>query len=402
MGNLSGKTILLGIGGGIAAYKTPEIVRRLRERGAEVRVTMTAAATAFITPLTLQAISGHPVHTDLLDPQTEAGMGHIELARWAELILIAPATADLMARLAAGLADDLLTTTCLASRAPLYLAPAMNSVMWQAPATVANRALLLSRGVQLLGPADGYQACGEQGPGRMEAPEKLVQALENIFAPSLLAGKRVLVTAGPTREAVDPVRFLSNRSSGKMGYAIARAAAAVGAQVTLISGPVALPTPTGVVRIDVVKAKEMLEAVLARVEDSDIFIACAAVADYRPVATPIHKIKKKDTQLTLVLERTEDILATVAALPKRPFLVGFAAETNELERYALDKLTRKKLDMVAANWVGGEIGFDSEDNALQVYWPGGECTLPRAPKIELGRILVELISQRYQHKDVQI
>ena len=295
MSPLSGKRILLGISGGIAAYKTPELVRRLRDAGASVRVVMTRAATAFITPLTLQAVSAHPVHTELLDHAAESGMGHIELSRWADAVLIAPATADLMARLAVGLADDLLATVCLclSARVPLCLAPAMNHVMWEAPATVENREALLARGVHLFGPAHGQQACGDVGLGRMEEPIQLVSALERVFLPPLLVGQRVLVTAGPTREAIDPVRFLSNRSSGKMGYAIAAAAVALGAQVTLVTGPTHLSTPHGVRRIDVVSAHEMRDAVLNQVTDCGIFIACAAVADYRPVTTASQKIKKK-------------------------------------------------------------------------------------------------------------
>ncbi|CAK0778716.1 fused 4'-phosphopantothenoylcysteine decarboxylase and phosphopantothenoylcysteine synthetase [Gammaproteobacteria bacterium] len=401
MSPLSDKKILLGVSGGIAAYKTPELVRRLRDAGATVRVVMTHAATAFITPLTLQATSANPVHTELLDPAAEAGMGHIELSRWADVILIAPATADLMARLTAGLADDLLTTLCLASPALLCLAPAMNHVMWAAPATTTNRDILLSRGVRLFGPAEGKQACGEIGTGRMEEPNDLVRALEVLFStPPLLAGRRVLVTAGPTREAIDPVRFLSNRSSGKMGYAIAAAAVAMGAQVTLVTGPTALPTPGAVTRIDVVSAQEMRDAVLNRMDTCEIFIACAAVADYRPIAAAPQKIKKKgESPLTLVLERTDDILAMVGNLPHRPFTVGFAAETENLETNAQDKLHRKGVDMIAANWVGGATGFESDDNALQVYWIGGQGDLPRARKSVLARSLLEIIVERLSSKD---
>ena len=387
--------ILLGIGGGIAAYKTPELVRRLREAGATVRVVMTQAATAFITPLTLQVVSGRPVYTEPLDPTTEAGMGHIELARWADVVLIAPATANRMARLAAGLADDLLSTLCLATTAPLCLAPAMNPVMWAAPATVANRAVLLSRGVHLFGPAEGSLACGEIGLGRMKEPAALVQDLAGLLTPPLLAGQNVLVTAGPTREAIDPVRFLSNRSSGRMGYSIAAAAQEMGAHVTLVSGPTALPTPCGVTRIDVVSAREMWEAVRNQVEHCDIFVACAAVADYRPLASASQKIKKDASDhLTLPLERTEDIVAMVCALPNRPFTVGFAAETENLEENALCKLERKGMDLLAANWVGGELGFESDENALQIYWKGGQCDLPRAPKTTLARSLMEMVAKR--------
>ncbi len=397
MSALSGKRILLGISGGIAAYKTPELVRRLRDAGATVRVVMTQAATAFITPLTLQATSANPVHTALLDHAAEAGMGHIELSRWADAVLVAPATADLMARLAVGMADDLLTTLCLClpTRTLLCLAPAMNHVMWAAGATVANRDTLLTRGIHLFGPTHGKQACGETGLGRMEEPIQLVAALERLFVPKLFAGQQFLITAGPTREAIDPVRFLSNRSSGKMGYAIAAAASALGAEVTLVSGPTNLPTPQGASRINVVSAKEMRDAVLDVVNDCRVFIACAAVADYRPVATAPQKIKKKGEQaMTLVLERTEDILATVSGLPRRPFVVGFAAETENLETNALDKLQGKGLDMVVANWVGGDLGFESDDNALQVYWAEGQQILPRASKLDLAYALLEIIANR--------
>ncbi len=397
MSSLSGKRILLGISGGIAAYKTPELVRRLRDAGATVRVVMTHAATTFITPLTLQATSGNPVHTELLDHTAEAGMGHIELSRWPDAVLIAPATANRMARLAVGLADDLLSTLCLAlaEGVPLCLAPAMNHRMWSAPATMHNRDTLLARGVHLFGPTNGPQACGEVGLGRMEEPQHLVEDLARLFVRPWLAGQSLLITAGPTREALDPVRFLSNRSSGKMGYALAAAAAAMGAQVTLVTGPTSLPTPPNVRRIDVVSAQEMLGAVLDHIRDCGIFIACAAVADYRPVVTAPHKIKKQgENTMALVLERTEDIVATVSALPQRPFVVGFAAETEQLEANALKKLHNKGLDMVVANWVGGEIGFESDDNALQIYWAGGQKILARARKSALAYTLLELIAAR--------
>lgn len=391
------KRILLGVSGGIAAYKSAELVRRLRERGAEVRVVMTPSACQFITPLTLQAVSGRPVSTELLDPAAEAAMGHIELARWAELVLVAPATADLIARLAHGLADDLLTTLCLATRAPLALAPAMNQQMWLAPATQANVATLRARGVRLLGPEEGAQACGETGPGRMVEPEAIAEAL---FAPALpgpLAGTRVLVTAGPTREALDPVRYLSNRSSGRMGFAVARAAQQAGARVTLVSGPVSLPAPEQVRRIDVVSAQQMLEACEREVDAQDIVVAAAAVADYRPVAVAPHKMKKEQGTPALTLEHTPDILASLASRPRRPFLVGFAAETQDVEAHARRKLERKSLDMIAANDVGiPGLGFESDDNALQVIWREGGVVLTRASKELLARQLVDLIAERYR------
>jgi phosphopantothenoylcysteine decarboxylase/phosphopantothenate--cysteine ligase len=337
MVNLKGRKILLGVTGGIAAYKSAQLVRRLRETGAEVRVVMTPAARAFVSPLTFQALSGNPVRWKLLDPQAEAGMGHIELARWADLVLVAPASADFMARAAQGLADDLLTTLCLASAAPLVLAPAMNQQMWRHAATQANAALLQARGVVLLGPAAGEQACGDVGPGRMLEPEAILAALpvaEGATGP--LAGVPLLITAGPTREPLDPVRFLSNRSSGRMGYALAEALARLGARVCLISGPVALDAPPGVERVLVETALEMQAAVLERVGEARIFVAAAAVADYRPVESAPAKIKKGQAELGLRLVRNPDILAQVAALPDAPFTLGFAAETERVEEYALE------------------------------------------------------------------
>lgn len=396
MERLREKRVLLGVTGGIAAYKTPELVRQLRAAGAEVRVVTTAAAEAFVTPLTLQTVSGHPVRSRLLSPEAEAGMDHIELARWADAVLVAPATADFMARLAAGFADDLLSTLCLATGAPIALAPAMNRQMWQAEATRHNARVLAGRGIRLFGPAEGEQACGEVGPGRMQEPSELVEALTGLFGPGVLEGLRVVITAGPTREAVDPVRYLSNRSSGKMGFALARAAAEAGARVTLVAGPVGLPTPAGVERIDVESAQQMLEAVQAR--PCEIFIGAAAVADYRPVRPAERKIKKEQAELTLELERNPDILATVAAGAERPFTVGFAAETDDLEGYALGKLRAKGLDMIAANWVGPGVagGFDSEDNALEVFWEQGRASLPLEDKLSLSRALVELIGRRFR------
>ena len=397
--SVAGKRIVIGITGGIAADKAAELVRRLKERGAEVRVVMTESAQAFITPLTLQAVSGEPVSNALLDPAAEAGMGHIELARWAELLLIAPASANTLARLAHGLADDLLTTLALATPAPLAVAPAMNQQMYRHLATQANLAILKDRGVHLWGPARGEQACGDVGPGRMLEPMELVALAEAHFAPPTrpLAGLRLLLTAGPTREALDPVRFLSNHSSGKMGFALAAAAARMGAEVTLVSGPVGLATPPGVTRIEVESARQMHEAVMTHLADQQIFIACAAVADYAPREVAGHKIKKTASD-TLVIELTKnpDIVADVAALPEGPFTVGFAAETRDVEKYALDKLARKGLDMIAANDVAknGQ-GFNSDDNALSVFWPGGRADLPLSAKSELAGHLMTLIADRY-------
>jgi phosphopantothenoylcysteine decarboxylase/phosphopantothenate--cysteine ligase len=386
--------ILLGVSGGIAAYKAAELVRRLREAGAEVRVVMTAAATAFITPLTFQALSGQAVRCELLDPSAEAGMGHIELARWADLILVAPATADLMARLAHGLANDLLCTLVLASPAPLVLAPAMNQAMWRHAATQDNLRTLVGRGVRVLGPADGGQACGDTGPGRMLEPADIVAAL--LPARRLPPGCRALVTAGPTREPLDPVRFLGNRSSGRMGYAVAQALAARGASVCLVSGPSALPPPAVTELVRVETALEMHAAVMARAGHCEIFVAAAAVADYRPAAPHPGKIKKVAGELTLRLVRNPDILAEVAALPDGPFTVGFAAETEDLEAYARGKLETKGLDLIAANQVGGpEGGFDTPDNALLVLWSDGARHLPLGPKDRLAGELADIICERY-------
>ncbi len=397
---LDGERILLGVGGGIAAYKSADLVRRLVAAGASVRVVMTAGAERFITATTFQALSGHPVRTTLWDPAAEAAMGHIELARWASRVLLAPASADLIARIAHGLADDLLATLCLATEAPILLAPAMNRVMWANPATQANIALLRGRGAEVLGPGVGDQACGEVGPGRMLEPGEIVTALVDRVAgdPRLtsLRGLRLLVNAGPTFEDLDPVRFLGNRSSGRMGFAIAEQAARAGAQVTLVAGPVHLPTPVGVSRIDVRSAAQMRDAVAAQVAGQDVFIAAAAVADYTPAQVSGEKIKKTGSEnLQLVLTRTVDILAEVAARPDRPFVVGFAAETCDLEHYACDKLTRKKLDMIAANRVGvtGQ-GFDCETNALSVFWCDGRAELPAASKAEVARGLLALIAER--------
>jgi len=387
--------ILLGVTGGIAAYKSAELVRRLRDRGAEVQVVMTAGARQFITPLTFQALTGRPVRTDLWDEAAEAAMGHIELARWTDRVLIAPASADFLARLAHGLAGDLLTTLCLATDAPLSVAPAMNRLMWANAATQANVALLRSRGVTVLGPAEGDQACGETGPGRMLEPAEIVDALAPHGASNgALAGLKVLITAGPTRERIDPVRFITNRSSGKMGFAVAEAAREAGAEVVLVSGPVNVATPRGVRRVDVETAEQMMNAVNEHVAGTDIFIAAAAVSDYRPLQCAAEKIKKTSDSLMLALSRTTDILATVAARAPRPFVVGFAAETQNVERNALAKLEGKRLDMIAANQVGDNLAFDCEDNALTVYWPGGKQELGRAPKRQLAAALVSLIAER--------
>jgi phosphopantothenoylcysteine decarboxylase/phosphopantothenate--cysteine ligase len=397
---LSGRRILLGITGSIAAYKGADLVRRVRELGAEVRVVMTQAATQFITPLTLQALSGHPVRMGLLDAEAEAGMDHIALARWAEAVLVAPASADFIARAVQGLADDLLATLCLATEASLAMAPAMNHQMWQHPATQANCEVLRRRGVHLWGPAEGEQACGEQGPGRMLEPQELVEHLRRLFTPKSLTDIRVLVSAGPTREALDPVRFISNRSSGKMGFAVAQAAAEAGAEVTLVSGPVALPTPLGVRRRNGVSAQEMLQAVLAEAPHHDIFIAVAAVADYRPVERFTHKLKKGLDRLELVLERTPDIVSSVTAFVSAPFTVGFAAETGDLEVNARAKLRAKGLDMIAANRVGETAeGFEGEENALTVFWQGGEVVLSRARKLYLARQLMAIVAERFHAKN---
>ena len=358
---------------------------------------MTAAAREFVTPLTFQAVSGNPVHCDLLDARAEAGMGHIELARWADLVLVAPATANVIARLAHGLADDLLATLCLATAAPLVLAPAMNRQMWQAEATRANVLALLDRGVAMLGPGEGGQACGEVGPGRMLEPEEIAARVAARFGGGALDGVEVLVTAGPTREALDPVRYLTNHSTGKMGYAVAGAAAEAGARVSLVSGPTALPAPPGVERIDVTSAGEMYAEVMARAAGRDVFIAAAAVADHRPAHRAERKIRKGDGPAAIELVRTPDILAAVAAMDGGPFTVGFAAETESVQANAEDKLARKGLDMIAANRVGvADRGFASDRNALSVLWRGGGRELALAPKAGLARDLIALVAERYR------
>jgi phosphopantothenoylcysteine decarboxylase/phosphopantothenate--cysteine ligase len=397
MSSLAHRQICVIVTGGIAAYKTPDLVRRMRAAGAEVRVVMTRAATEFVRPLTFQAVSGAPVHVDLLDSAAEAAMGHIELARWAELVVIAPASADFIARLAAGLADDLPSTLCLATAAPLLVAPAMNRLMWAHPATCDNVALLGRRGVLFCGPGSGEQACGETGPGRMAEPAEIVDAAAQVLGSDALAGLRVLLTAGPTQEPLDPVRFITNRSSGKMGYAVAAAARAAGAAVTLVSGPTRLAPPPGCEFVSVTSAAEMLDAVLTRVDACDIFIASAAVADYTVSAPAPQKVKKEGASLTLVLEPTRDILKTVAARAGAPFTVGFAAETERLAEYARGKLAAKSLNMIAANLVGRPgTGFESDDNDLSVFWQGGEKQLGKASKHALARALIALVAEHYR------
>ena len=393
---LRNRQILLGISGGIAAYKVAELVRLLVKAEAKVRVVMTPAAQCFITPLTLQALSGNSVHTDLLDPAAEAGMGHIELARWAHLIVIAPCSADCIARLATGQANDLLTTVCLASTAPLALAPAMNQAMWLHPATQANTRLLSQRQVQLWGPAQGQQACGDLGPGRMLEAEQLFERVKHQFAEPMFAGKKVVITAGPTREALDPVRYLSNHSSGKMGYALAAAAAATGAQTVLISGPCDLPVPVNVELHKVTSAEEMLACSLRWGADADVFIAAAAVADYRPTRVEEQKIKKGDQQtLQLSLVKNPDIIAHVAALQPHPFTVGFAAETEKIVDYATAKLRSKNLDMIIANDVSNSrIGFNSDNNAVLVIDCKGHKHFDERSKHQLALDLMHHIATR--------
>ena len=393
--------VLLGVTGGIAAYKSPDLVRRLIERGADVQVVMTSAAQRFVSPMTFQAVSGRPTRSDLWDSAAEAAMGHIELARWAQIVLVAPASADFIARLAAGRADDLLCTLCMATEAPIMLAPAMNRIMWANKATQANVATLATRGIRILGPASGNQACGEVGAGRMWEPTQLAESV--LAAPAnagLLAGLNVLITAGPTRERLDPVRYLTNRSSGKMGFAVAEAAREAGAHVTVVSGPVQLQTPTGVTRINVESARDMYAAVHRQVGDADIFIAAAAVADFQPVTVAKQKIKKQGGgSVKLELEPAPDIIKSVADMPKRPFVVGFAAETNDVEENARIKLKRKRLDMIAANEVGDGIAFDCEDNALTVIWPGGKLEVSRGPKLDVARELIAIIAKRLPPRD---
>ena len=396
---MAAQRILLGITGGIAAYKSAELVRLLKKAGAEVRVVMTGGAEAFVRPLTFQALSGEPVRTSLLDPEAEAGMGHIELAKWADRVVVAPASADFLARLAHGLADDLLTTVCCATEAPIAVAPAMNQAMWKNHRNQRNMALLAGDPqISVWGPGQGDQACGDTGLGRMLEPEDLADRLLNAVGAipaGVLAGKRLVITAGPTREPIDPVRYISNHSSGKMGYAIAEAAAQAGASVTLVSGPVSIPVPEGVQVVPVETAEEMLAASQKAVDEGcDVFVATAAVADYRPESQAANKIKKSSESMNLSLVRNPDTLASVAARPDAPFTVGFAAETSDVEHYATDKMRRKKLDMIVANDVSSPgLGFNSDRNAVTVFWPQGQTSIGPDTKLAIAERLVALIAQ---------
>ena len=399
MHKLIGKRIVLGVTGGISAYKAAFLVRLLRKNGANVRVVMTQSATKFVTPLTFQALSAKPVHTELLDLNTETAMGHIELAKWADLILIAPASANFIARYANGFAEDLLSTLCLATDSPVIIAPAMNQQMWRNQATQENLERINARGITVVGPTAGIQACGDDGPGRMLEPEEIVAHTANIFQTNILTGSRLLVTAGPTREAIDPVRFLSNRSSGRMGYAVATAAAEAGADVTLISGPVDLAA-IGIEKvIHVTSAEEMQESVMQRINNIDIFISAAAVADYRAQKISEQKIKKSDDTYELIMKKNPDILAEVSALYDAPFTVGFAAETENLELNAQTKLHLKNLDMIAANQVDKKMGIDCDENALTIFWKTGREKLPLASKNKLARSLIKLIALQYNEKN---
>ena len=399
--SLSGKNILLGITGGIAAYKCPDLVRHLKKAGAQVRVVLTESASHFVAPMTLQAVSGNAVSKELFDPTAELSMSHIELAKWADLVLIAPATANIIAKMANGIADDLLSTMCLATPAKIVIAPAMNQQMYKAAATQQNLATLESRNTLVLGPDEGFQACGDIGPGRMVEPTTIVESINNYFlANSELAGTTITITAGPTIEELDPVRYISNYSSGKMGFAIAKAAAEMGATVNLISGPVNLTTPNNVNRINVKSAKQMYDEALVLAEKSAIFISCAAVADYRAETIAKNKIKKTDdsNELVIKLVKNPDIVASIAGLKEhRPFVVGFAAETNDVKTYALKKLTTKNLDLICANDVSDHnIGFNSDQNALTLYWQNGEQTLPLSSKQQLARELLQAVITRYK------
>jgi len=393
---LGNKKILLGITGGIAAYKSAELVRLLTRAGAEVRVVMTPSAQEFVQPLTYQALSGHRVYIDLFDAEAESAMDHIELARWCDLLLVAPASADFLGKMNAGYADNLLLTLCLASKRPVAVAPAMNQQMFANPATQDNLKQLGARNVLVWGPADGEQACGDVGPGRMLEAEQLLANVALQFVPGKLDGVELLLTAGPTREAIDPVRYISNRSSGKMGYALAEAALQAGARVTLVSGPVSLTAPPGVKLVAVESAQQMHEAVMQQVAHSDIFIGCAAVSDYRVDQVATHKIKKSENSMSLPLILNVDILAAVSALENRPFCVGFAAETQDLEKYALAKLEQKNLDMIAANPVGNDdSGFETDINQLEVFWRDGRSSIERGNKLAIAKQLIDLIAERY-------
>ncbi len=399
MQQLNNKQILLGVTGGIAAYKAAELIRRLQDFGAVVRVVMTKGAQEFITPLTLQALSGNPVHCDLLDTEAEAAMGHIELARWADLVLVAPASANFMARLATGQADDLLTTVCLATDAAIAIAPAMNQAMWRDTSTQANLEILTRKQVAIFGPGDGSQACGDIGPGRMLEAATLAEMTADQFQSNTLDGVNVVITAGPTREAIDPVRYISNHSSGKMGFALAQAAVEAGASVTLIAGPVALASPDRVQRVDVESAEQMHQAAMDAIEQCDIFIGAAAVADYRPAQIVDQKIKKSAGTMAVELIRNPDIIAAVANHQQRPFTVGFAAETQDVINYAKGKLEKKNLDLIIANDVSNaKIGFNSDDNAVTVIWSKGEKALPLASKQQLSRCLLSEIAQQYAER----
>lgn len=399
MYQLKNKRVLLGITGGIAAYKAALLVRQLRQYGADVRVVMTRNACEFITPLTLQALSARPVHTELLDLETESAMGHIDLARWADVVVVAPASANFIARYANGFAEDLLSTLCIATTAPVLVAPAMNQQMWLNAATRDNVDKLVQRGIAVLGPDEGDQACGETGPGRMLEPEDIVTAVAASFATGLLTGSRLLVTAGPTREAIDPVRYISNRSSGHMGLAIANAAIEAGADVSIICGPVSMQKPERAALVEVQSAQDMYQAVMQQITTTDIFIAAAAVADYSLESMADQKIKKTDADMQLRLKKNPDILAEVAALEKPPFTVGFAAETENLQQNAQGKLAAKKLDMIAANLVGESLGFDTDENALTLFWPSGTKQLELTHKDKLARYLIAEIAERYNEKN---
>ena len=407
MQHLTNKRVLLGVNGSIAAYKAAELIRRLRDAGAEVRVVMTDGAKAFVTPLTFQALSGTPVHENLLDKEAEAAMGHIELARWADVILIAPASANSIAGLAQGRADELLNAVCLAADVPLAIAPAMNKNMWADKATQENVRLLAQRVVLFIGPDSGEQACGDVGEGRMIDSETIIFRLTELFTTGSLSGLTVLITAGPTREALDPVRYLSNHSSGKMGYALAEAAVEAGAKVIIVSGPVSLETPDRVTRINVESAADMEVAVKEYIAEADIFIASAAVADYRPVTVQLDKIKKKEERLTIEFEKNTDILTMVKANHVKTFCVGFAAETQNLEDYALAKLEQKNIEMIAANLVGVAAEktagtFNSDTNELSVYWQGGNLKLELGSKTKLARQLIALIAQRFSLYEINV
>ena len=399
MPRLTNKRILLGVTGGIAAYKSAELLRRLQDQGAEVRVVMTRGATEFITPLTMQALSGHPVHLDLLNTESESAMGHIDFARWADVVIVTPATADFIARLAAGRGDDLLTTLCLAAQCPIVVAPAMNQAMWSNPATQTNCEILKRRKIAFFGPAEGLQACGETGEGRLLDIDQLVTRTCELFITGSLQGKQVIITAGPTREAIDPVRYISNHSSGKQGYALAQAAVEAGAEVTLISGPTNLAPPERVELVAAISADDMFSEVMQRIDNCDVFIGVAAVADFKPVVVADQKIKKGDEPsnraITIEMIENPDIIAHVARLADKPFTIGFAAETQNLAEYAQKKLEKKKLDMIVANNVSDTaIGFNSDNNKTTVLWPGGKEELPMMSKSSISSRIIDLISQR--------